>query len=191
MSKTEVGDSFYLFKSDKAQSGSAAGTLVISAHGMYWSREFGGFFEVPSPFTLYFYSPHKTALEDPGMRDMLASKVFPYESKKAGDMVRNYRLSKFQGEEETYSSIQKDLDKTDGSVDVLTIRNRWFDVESFKNRLLGGVTLKTVLLTLKDKYSYKNVLCSFCRIGTAQMLTEPLLGTSDLNVWSASKNKRS
>jgi hypothetical protein len=109
--KRMLGTELYLFDDGTDV---PAPHLIISSHGGYVSRpetdkenEGGGWMKVPAGMELFFYAPHKRPLRDPTVDGLL--KNTPYERKAAGELVRNYRLTKFQGRHgsktETYAAL--------------------------------------------------------------------------------------
>jgi hypothetical protein len=111
-----IGDEIILFTDDTRV---PAPHLIISSHGAYVSRpeigkeeERGGWLRVPAGVRLFFYGPHHVALEDPTVEGLLSKT--PYEIRTGGELVRNYRLSKFQGrhgsETETYATIKQGIE---------------------------------------------------------------------------------
>ena len=118
-----LGEEIILFTDN---TGVPAPNLVISSHGAYLPRpeigkenERSGWFRVQAGVELLFYGPHKVALEDPTVDGVLAKT--PFEKKVAGELVRNYHLSKFQGRHgaktETYASIESGIDLNRTQVD--------------------------------------------------------------------------
>lgn len=158
MRKTMLGGGMYVF----SNGGTRSRELLISSHGVHLGL-LGGKIKVPSWTELTFFTPHGKALTDPGVGAVIEGRVAPAEVKGPGDMVPNYRLSKYQGKHnragETYDSIKAILSKSKWKVDVLTIRNRWWQFNA-------GVTLNEVLNELAlFGYQYPFIYCSFCRSG--------------------------
>jgi hypothetical protein len=131
--------------------------LLISAHGAVLP----GSFTIPAGLDLHFYGKHSAAIRDPGAYDIMKGNYQVLETQRGGDTCSNYLLSKYQeeGGDETYESLQANLDMNAGAIsrlanrtavitdrnfafefDVLTIRNRWH------HKL--GVSFSTVLDTL-------------------------------------------
>ena len=164
-----IGNRLYLFMGNRQ-----AGDLVITSHGGYIPRpEFGrqtgkarrfpglgGWFDVPAGVELLFYGPHRQALIDPGLADVIKRGVRPYEILRAGDKVRNYRLLKF--EQDSYFDISSGMSYRQRRyghqmMDVLTVRNRWWGK--------AGMPLMNVLSELGEAgYHYERIHCVFCRV---------------------------
>lgn len=187
---TPIGDELYLFRDN---TGKPAENLLISSHGAYVSRPefgknttFGGWIAVPSGITLYFYGPHKMSLLDPGLSSIVSGKVNHLELVRAGEKVRNYRLSKYQSKDdgESYDSIQTDIDQNRRFIEMRTEALASgdenvlkmvavacpdpfpsFDVLTVRNRWwMKSVTLNNVLERLaKSGHNYAKVHCVFCR----------------------------
>ena len=195
----KVGRKLYLFTDHAGR----AENLLITSHGGYFARpEFGkqtgrgknipglgGWLEVPEWTTLYFYGPHKAVLQDPSIAKVFAGMKY-LEQVPAGDKVRNYRLSKYQGKhgnkEETYLTIQGDIERNrnfismrDDAILNPEITLDWiikhcgkpfpkFDVLTVRARysvlMAMGITVRDVLKQLEDKdYKYRHIHCVFCR----------------------------
>ncbi|WP_407060679.1 putative adhesin [Burkholderia ubonensis] len=188
ISKIALGSNIYLF----CDEGSRAGKLLISSHGEYMNRPefgrqtglirnipgFGGWFSVPQWTKLSFFSVHRTTLVDPGIDQFLLDSFVPVETALPGEVIRNYKLSKYQGrhnqKDEDYSSILSFMElnrnvsasrrrwaarkmnvQQVSTIDVLTIRNRFHN---------DGVHLLDVLRTLEcHGRRYGEILCAFCR----------------------------
>ncbi len=159
--KIEIGRNLYLFSKS---AGKNANDLVITAHGSYKSKDLIGT-TVPSGVTLHFLVRENFALKDPGLDGFLKNRHnYIGEDKYAGQAVRNYELTKYQGKHsndaETYMDIATNVDSQPGmgTYNVLTVRNRWSN---------STVTLKDMFEELrKNGHSYIQVYCSFCRVAS-------------------------
>ena len=185
--KIAIGKMFYLFRSRDGKI-TAEDHLLITSHGGYLPTT--SYFTIPNWTFLHFYGPHQYALIDPTIANIIDGKYRVLETNGPGSRVKNYELSKFQGEKhgsknETYTTIERDIDGNEMKLniiqmnaskgrktsnftagnfafhfDVLTVRNRWFT--------LGGLnppSLSTALNSLgKVGYRYENIHCSFCRV---------------------------
>jgi hypothetical protein len=116
--KIPLGDNLYLFTDSE---GPPSPNLIISSHGGYFSRlelgratdwkrnipGLGGWIRVPTWTKLFFYSPHRSTLRDPGIAAMGEFIFDSYEILAPRSKVRNYTLEKFQTEEgESYRDIE-------------------------------------------------------------------------------------
>ena len=126
--KIEIGRNLHIFSKS---AGKSANSLVITAHGGYKSKDLVGIV-VPAGVTLHFLVRENYGLKDPGLDGFLNNRHnYIGEDRSAGQSVRNYQLTKYQGKHgndaETYMDIAKNVDAQPGSgiYDVLTVRNRW------------------------------------------------------------------
>ncbi|MDN7140034.1 hypothetical protein KC131_05195 [Pseudomonas sp. JQ170] len=201
-----LGREIYLFQDD---SGRSVENLMIVSHGRYMPRpEFGrqtglarnipglgGWIEVPAGVTLYLYGPHKSAIYGSMITEVLDGEAKHFETLRSPQKIRNYRLSKFQADSDTYGSIKKEIDLNRRSAggrgqamsyggntilqmiaanfpgtiprfDILTIRNRAW---------MYTVSLQDVFKALERwGFRYSNIHCVFCRsriIGTEPVYT--------------------
>lgn len=155
---TPLGRHLYLFRSK-----TNSADCIISAHGGYLFDTMS--FTVPKGIELRFYSPHSTALLDPGLEEFhehLAEAV-PVEVRTGGKSCRDYLLEKYQGRHneagETYDSIVasvRERDKGLGGASVVTIRNRW--------DLVVGLKLSDVVAAVRREIpTIRRFYCCFCR----------------------------
>ncbi|NYZ12245.1 hypothetical protein HL658_06770 [Azospirillum sp. RWY-5-1] len=191
---TALGSHFYLFKSETNKT-----DCLISAHGGY--KKTTSDFTVKG-CTLYFYVDHDFALADPGMA-LMYKKGKPVETISDNQKCRNYILSKYQGRHsksgETYETIHDAIQRDDAytsqilslkgimdekswklsmqqtnSMNILTIRNRWFNT----NQNLSDA----IAAARREMSTLVNFHCSFCRclvggtsIKTGSVEYQPLL----------------
>ncbi|MBU6954988.1 putative adhesin [Hahella sp. HN01] len=195
--KIPLGDKLYLFTD---ATGMIAENLLITSHGGYisrpdfgkqtgWARNIpglGGWISVPEWTQLYFYGPHTQALLDPGLSSVISGKTRFLQHLHPNTKVRNYSLSKYQGDDtgETYDSISRDIDSNrtfitlrqdalnSGDARMMAEVQRLcpnpfpkFDVLTVRNRkLMGGVNLKHALdMLASNGYRYNKIHCVFCR----------------------------
>jgi hypothetical protein len=186
----EIGETLRLFTDGTGNRGQE---LLISSHGFYvpgrnrGKDEGNGWFKVPSWTTLYFYVPHGTPLVDPGITS--AAMFPPKETYGPGQLVRNYRLAKYQGRHgskgETYKLINETIalnrtkaDGVDAERNNPLVRNdpaalellkpiERYDVLTIRHRVetfLRGFHLRDVLRELDSHgYRYPTIKCIFCR----------------------------
>ena len=105
------GDALYLFHRRREY----ADDCVISAHGRSMEGCCGeARFDVPPRVTLIFYSHHKEAVKDFGIRDFMGNgRLRRKEDVSGGDRCRNYVLAKYQGahsnNKETYETLESEI----------------------------------------------------------------------------------
>lgn len=159
--------------------GSAADTLVITAHGAETRQSIDGAsfgYKHWKPVFVFFSSKgHSVNAEELGLVASRANSIGPNEHIGGYEVQRDttpfeYELSKFQGKHgndfETYDSIQRNIKshlKEGNSYDVLTVRNR--KKGFYKN---NDVHLSDILSWLnQENLHYKTIVCSFCRSDVA------------------------
>lgn len=157
ISKRSLGEHLYLYSNKEAP---AASTLLITAHGCFFTDENNRLhlpFErtsVPIGTTLGFFSRHgQSASANISLANYLM--LMPMERVYSGQVVYNYRLSKYRDDNDAY--IMSCL-KYPGApnVDILAIRNRW------TNKL--GTSLADVFNALRNNgLRYVEIRCAFCR----------------------------
>ncbi len=148
---TPLGEHFYLFR---RSSGKPAKKLIISAHGAYLP---GMNLKVPNNTSLVFYAPPGKTLRPPSLGAITREQVEHFETKRPGEQMRNYTLSKYP--EDTYPNICYTVNHS--GYDVLTVRNRKTPSLALENT---AITLKDALTALEHKgLRYEEVHAVFCR----------------------------
>lgn len=180
----ELGSDMYLFTREGQNH---AAECVISAHGGWYAA--CGEFNVPPNTTLCFYCQDGESADDFGMVNW---RTTAYEQAQeiftAGDRVKNYFLTKYQGGHnqagETYQVIDATVNSIEtknqdrarviasglpyfgnghaNPVDVATVRNRK-RADGRTTPFGTGLLLQDVVERLLSKHPYRLFHCFFCR----------------------------
>jgi hypothetical protein len=188
--KIEIGSEIYVFAYDDL--GAAAPNLIMSSHGGFGLTN--GRTTVPAWTSLHFYAPHRMALLDPKIGNVIEGKAHAYQLARSGESVNDYDLSKYQGKHsksgETYQSIQDTLGSETRLRDLNQValsnpdaarkagfsfvpeetiaQYRQYDILTVRNRWwMSGVKLSDALSRLeKAGRRYAHIHCAFCRVST-------------------------
>lgn len=175
-----MGDHLYFFESEFG-----GNKCIITAHGAYLTnRDTFSLSSLGDDIRLFFYGEHNKVLLDPGLDILSSNQEVVNEYPRDGDMVNNYRLSKFTGRhsggDETYERIEemlalhaeqmqrfednkdyvlanpaiKRLYESQASCHIVTVRRRFKFV----------VSLKYVIETVRShRPDIQDFHCLFCR----------------------------
>jgi hypothetical protein len=176
MNVVDVGSRLKLWSSGTATPLHHQDKLLITSHGC--PRLFNRQFTAPANTTVIFYGPHGLALIDPGAANVASGWVRPYEIYGPGSVCPDYSLTKYQGYRsnvwaamfgrlakpfvgngaETYEALEAYLQNVTATRDLPDI---------LSIRATPGKTSLTLSFVLeemtKEGYSYKQILCCFCR----------------------------